>query len=70
MLGAGSVIVFSGIGAYITLIDPNLSHSAVKLAVDIGVLAISLASLVIRKPFVLQYALEESMPRRPSCPAF
>ena len=30
-----------------------------KLAADVGVLAISLASLIIRKPFVLQYALEE-----------
>jgi hypothetical protein len=30
----------------------------VKLAADAGVLAISLASLIIRKPFVLQYALE------------
>jgi hypothetical protein len=59
MLGAGSVVVFSGIGAYVTLIDPNLSHSAVKLAADVGVLAISLVSIVIRKPFVLQYALEE-----------
>ena len=59
MLGAGSVAIFSGIGAYVALIDPNLSHSAVKLAADVGVLAISLASLITRKPFVLQYALEE-----------
>jgi hypothetical protein len=59
MLGAGSVVVFSGIGAYVALVDPNLSHSAVKLAVDFGILAISLASLIIRKPFVLQYAVEE-----------
>jgi hypothetical protein len=58
MLGAGSVIVFSGIGAYVTLIDPALSSSAVKLAADVGVLAISLGSLAFRKPFVLQYALE------------
>ena len=59
MLGAGSVVVFSGIGAYVAVVDPNLSQSAVKLAVDVGVLAISLGSLMIRKPFVLQYALEE-----------
>jgi hypothetical protein len=59
MLGAGSVVVFSGIGAYVTQIDPNLSHSAVKLAADVGVFAISLVSIVMRKPFVLQYALEE-----------
>jgi hypothetical protein len=70
MLGAGSVVVFSGIGAYVTLIDPNLSHSAVKLAADVGVLAISLVSLVIRKPFVLQYALEEVDPATAKLPGF
>src|SRR5215218_2220462 len=58
MLGAGSVVVFSGIGAYVAWVDPNLSQSAVKIAVDAGVLAISLASLILRRPFVLQYALE------------
>ena len=58
MLSAGCVVVFSGIGAYVTLIDPNLGVSAVKIAADVGVLAISLGSLAIRKPFVLQYALE------------
>jgi hypothetical protein len=58
VLAAGSVVVFSGIGAYVTLIDPKLSVSAVKLAADVGVLAISLGSLVLRKPFVLQYARE------------
>jgi hypothetical protein len=59
VLGAGSVVVFSAIGAYVALVDTNLSQSAVKLAVDAGVLAISLGSLIVRKPFVLQYALEE-----------
>ena len=58
MLGAGCVIVFAGLGAYVTLVDSTLSNSAVKLTTDAGVLAISLASLIIRKPFVLQYALE------------
>ena len=58
MLGAGCVVVFAGIGGYVTLIDPNLSSSAVKLTTDIGVLLISLTSLIIRKPFVLQYARE------------
>jgi hypothetical protein len=59
MLAAGCVVLFTGLGAYVTLADPNLSHSAVKLTIDVGVLAISLVSLIIRKPFVLQYALEE-----------
>lgn len=59
MLGAGCVIVFVALGVWVTLIDPTLSHSAVKLTVDIGVLTISLASLIVRKPFIMQYALEE-----------
>jgi len=57
-LGAGCVVVFAGLGAYVTLVDPTLSTSAVKLTTDVGVLAISLASLIVGKPFVLQYALE------------
>src|SRR6185436_14619903 len=59
ILGAGCVILFSGLGAYVSLGDPNLSSSAVKLSVDFGILAISLASLIVGKPFILQYALEE-----------
>ena len=59
ILGAGSVMLFAGLGAYVALIDPLLSSSAVKLSIDIGVLAISLISIIIRKPFILQYALEE-----------
>src|SRR6266481_3835063 len=58
MLGAGSVILFLALGGYITLVDSSLSSSAVKLTVDAGVLAISLASLAIGQPFTLQYARE------------
>ena len=58
ILGAGSAIVFAAIGGYLSLIDPTLSNSAVKLAADAGVFAISLASLALRFPFTLQYALE------------
>src|SRR5450756_1068950 len=58
MLGAGSAILFASLGGYITLVDPTLSTWAVKLSVDSGVLAISLLSLLIRRPFTLQYARE------------
>jgi hypothetical protein len=58
MLGAGSVILFGGLGGYLTLVDADMSSSAIKLAVDAGVLAISLSSLAIRQPFTLQYARE------------
>jgi len=58
VLGAGSAVLFAALGGYLTLIDSSLSGSAVKLTVDGGMLAISLVSLAIRRPFTLQYARE------------
>ena len=58
MLGAGSLVMFLGLGCYLTLVDASLSASAIKLTVDGGVLAIALVSLAIHHPFTLQYALE------------
>ena len=58
MLGAGSVVVFGALGGYVTLIDPGISSSAVKLTIDAGVFAISLGSIAMRHPFTLQYARE------------
>ena len=58
MLGAGSRRRVLRSGRLCHADRSDLSSSAVKLAVDAGVLAISLASLVIRKPFTLQYARE------------
>jgi hypothetical protein len=58
ILGAGSVIVFAAVGGYISLMDPNLSVSGVKFAVDTGIFLLTLTSIVIRRPFTLQYARE------------
>ena len=58
MLGAGSAILFMALGCTLALAEPPWSSSAVKLAVDAGMLAITLASLAIGKPFTLQYARE------------
>ena len=58
MLGAGSVVLFLGLGCYLTLVDASLSASAIKLTIDTGVLAIALVSLAIGQPFTLQYARE------------
>jgi hypothetical protein len=57
ILGAGSVIVFIAVGLYVALVEP-MSNSAVKLAVDIGIFLIALTSILIRRPFTLQYARE------------
>lgn len=58
ILGAGSVIVFTAIGGYLAVFDPAFSNSAVKFAVDAGILLVSLGSIVMRVPFTLQYARE------------
>jgi hypothetical protein len=58
ILAAGPMILFAMLGVYLTFIDTGMSNSAVKLAVDAGVLAISLTSIVLRFPFTLQYARE------------
>jgi hypothetical protein len=69
-LGAGSAILFASVGLYLTLIDPALGNSAVKLAVDTGIFAISLASMLMRCPFTLQYALEAVPAETAGMPGF
>ena len=69
-LGAGSAILFASVGLYLTLIDPALGNSAVKLAVDTGIFAISLASMLMRRPFTLQYALEAVPAETAGMPGF
>ena len=58
ILGVGSVIVFAAVGGYVALVDPAMSASAVKFAVDAGIFLFSLLSIVLRHPFTLQYARE------------
>jgi hypothetical protein len=70
ILGAGSVILFGALGCYVTLVDPNLSTSAIKLTIDAGVFAISLASIALRFPFTLQYAREVVDSKTAGLPGF
>jgi hypothetical protein len=58
MLASGSVILFGALGCYVTFVDSSWSTPTLQLAVDAGVLAISLGSIAIRFPFTLQYARE------------
>ena len=58
VLGIGSVIVFAAVGSYVALVDASLGTAAVKFAVDAGIFLVSLVSILIRRPFTLQYALE------------
>jgi hypothetical protein len=70
ILGAGSVVVFSAVGGYVTLIDPHLGVSGVKFAVDTGIFLVTLGSIVIGKPFTLQYAREAVDAETLSVPGF
>ena len=70
VLGAGSAILFAALGCYVTLVDAGVSATEVKLAVDAGVLAISLGSLLIRQPFTQQYAREVVDAETAELPAF
>lgn len=69
-LAAGSAVVFAAIGLYLALFDPALGMLGVKLSVDIGVFVISLGSLLVRRPFTLQYALESVPAETAAMPGF
>ncbi len=58
ILGAGSAITFLAASGYMMMIDPGLSATGVRFAVDTGIFLVSLGSIVVGHPFVRQYALE------------
>ena len=69
-LAAGSAVVFAAIGLYLALLDPQLGTLGVKLSVDIGIFVISLGSMLVRRPFTLQYALESVPAETAAMPGF
>lgn len=69
-LAAGAAILFAAIGAYLALADGGLDSPGIRLAVDVGVLAIALGSIVLRLPFTLQYARESVDSETAQRPAF
>jgi len=64
------VILFAGIAGYLNVIDPGVSDKAVKLAVDVGIFAVSLGSMLLRYPFTVQYALESVPSEIAAMPGF
>jgi len=70
LLSAGSAIVFAGLACYRGLIDPQISAAAMRLAVDVGVFAIALGSILARFPFTLQYAVESEPAETAAMPGF
>ncbi|WFU75854.1 hypothetical protein [Bradyrhizobium sp. CB2312] len=70
ILALGSAILFAAIGLYLALLDPALGTLGVKLSVDIGIFVISLGSMLVRRPFTLQYALESVPAETAAMPGF
>lgn len=70
ILAAGSAIVFVMIGLTLLFLDPQLGTLAVKLSVDVGVFVISLGSLLLRRPFTLQYGIESVPAEIAAMPGF
>ena len=70
ILPFSSAILFAGIAAWLILIDPTVSDKAVRLTVDIGILAVSFGSILVRYPFTMQYALESVPSEIAAMPGF
>ncbi len=70
ILAVGSAILFAGIGVTLALLDPKLGTLGVKLSVDIGIFVISLGSMLVRRPFTLQYAIESVPAETAAMPGF
>lgn len=70
ILAAGSALLFASLGLTLVLFDPKLGSLGVKLAVDIGIFVISLGSMLARRPFTLQYAIEAVPAETAAMPGF
>jgi len=69
-LAAAAAVLFAAVGAYLVLSDGGMDDRAIRLGVDLGVLAIALGSIALRLPFTLQYAREVVAPEVAAQPAF
>lgn len=67
---AGNTFLFGLLALYKGFIQPGLNFGTLLLAVDGGLLAIMLASLLLHEPFTLQYAREQVAPEDWQSPAF
>lgn len=69
-LDAGNTALFGLLALYKGFVQPGLPFGIVLLAVDGGLLAIVIASLLLHEPFTLQYAREQAPPEQWTTKAF
>lgn len=70
VLEIGTVLLFGGLGVLVIIAPGDWSILGVRLAVDIGLFAIVVISILIRRPFTLQYAREQVPAEIAAHPAF
>jgi hypothetical protein len=70
ILEIGTFVLFVALGVYALLGAPNWSIMDVRLRVDAGLLLVVLGTMLIRRPFTLQYAREQVAPALWNTPAF
>ncbi len=70
VLEVGTVILFGALTAYAAIAGGSMSVMAVRFCVDTGLFLIVVISMVIGRPFTLQYAREERPKEMWTQPAF
>jgi len=70
LLEIGTAILFGLLAGYAFIAQPSWSVIDVRLMVDAGLLAIVLVSLLLRRPFTLQYAREQASEEAMRSPIF
>lgn len=59
ILEIGTAILFAGLALYAIFANPSWSVIGVRLCVDVGLLLIVLLTMVLGRPFTIQYAREQ-----------
>ena len=70
LLEIGTLLLFGGLALYAVFGVADWSVIAVRLCVDAGLLLIVLVSILIGRPFTLQYAREQRAPELWASPEF
>jgi len=70
ILELGTLLLFGALCAYTLAARPQWTLMEVRLIVDIGLLLIVVGSLLIGKPFTIQYAREQVPPAQWDTPQF
>ena len=70
LLDASTLVLFAGLATFVSFVRPDLGLFWVRLVVNVGLAAIALGSIVVRRPFTLQYAREQVEPALWNHPVF